>query len=171
MASKRLRVGSLVGAWAVLGCGDGGGSGVSASKKLGDLSDSEASTVCKELVDTMRDVSASIVKGYCTGTARKKEDGCEAARAACIEMTTPEAQAAWNVFDCEGSPARATDGCKEATVGEVETCLSTLKKDYSRAADERTCSSAEDMATPEVPAACSALEATCPKLANVSFSL
>lgn len=151
-----------------LGCDDsGGGSGVSNSKKISELSESDKTKVCNALQTKFTGVESDSTKLSCTlqgfTFAQEDADECAMVRDDCID-------------EAEGVPSEDTDlgcntdegeleDCGNVTVGELNACVDALAEAIEALAKRITCSStaadlsaAEDFASPE---ACTKLESRC----------
>ncbi len=146
-------------------CGGASGpvdSGLPADKKVSELSDSEAEQLCEARADHQAGlISESEAKragctigGLFTGTV----EGCEEFVKACLDAPSETDP---------GQPGTCTLGFNatcEATVADVEACLTDLNVASADALKSISCSDLENMSTgePSSPASCSSISSTCP---------
>jgi len=151
------------------GCGDdGGGSGVSGSKKLEDLSSSEITTLCRGAQAKFNRLSEAFTVVSCTQFAYG-EDTCEADAKQCIDDPSPD-DTLEGEFTCTNTDNEFKEGCPELTVKEFETCLEALTKAIETFADKFTCEAEiTDLEEPTTPKSCTDLGNRCPTLSEDFF--
>lgn len=153
---------------AVLGCGDddgGGGSGVSNSKKINELSAAEFKRVCEDFQKKFASVDDAGNEAICTVQGLVAEsttdESCTEARDSCLKEAEPEES-----FDCDDGPEETMEDC-DATVGEFNACVSAVVDAFEDWASKITCdteiSELEDFedSGPKEPAACAKLDEAC----------
>lgn len=162
----------LVGAL-LMGCGDDGEGGVSASKKVGELSDSETQNFCGEVEETFARLQKIIVSVTCTERALEDEQTCSSVRRACIDDPPAEIDVAEQIdFECSGERDEGglTRVCADVTVGELRSCVDGLLDALEDVADSFTCTSdLSALKPPAVPSACTKLGQRCATLSDLSF--
>ncbi|HEY6879969.1 MAG TPA: hypothetical protein VI299_18215, partial [Polyangiales bacterium] len=110
----------------VVACGDddsSGTGGVSSNKKVGDLSDQEAKSLCNSFKKKLAKAGDTQLELVCVGTgiavSGGNKDSCEMSAAKCREMPPANSDAE---IDCEGTNGQAgavPDGCDDVTVGDL----------------------------------------------------
>jgi hypothetical protein len=169
---------SVVSLLGVLACGDddsgggGGGSGVASSKKVGDLSESEARALCRQIEGKFARIGAAQTELVCVAQAAALSGGdaarCESSADQC-RMQDAEALA----LDCDGEDGETggvSTECDDVTVGELNDCIEASAKALEAISKMVTCetdvSELGDLSTSyETPASCTSIEAKCPDVA------
>lgn len=147
---------------AACGGGDGGGSGVDASKDLLSLSDSEIESLCEYSVSTSDAAHLKEINCYSQAVFTTQMMGdCETEFEAC--MAEPDGEE----FDCSTAADDMFPDCADqVTVGEMETCFEA--QSAATNAISISCSTdpedINDLFDQEPPAGCQAIIAKCPDL-------
>ncbi|MET0283952.1 MAG: hypothetical protein ABW352_05760 [Polyangiales bacterium] len=168
---------SLLGAVA---CGEddggaGGGSGLSDNKKLGDLSESEARSLCKSLQSKFKSLGDSQVELSCTLQSAFTSGGDAARCGTQVDSCKENEASVVDPIDCDGDDAEtgvSTD-CNDVTVGELNDCIDANITEFDKLASMVTCStSIQELGSlsmsVETPAACAKIEAKCPDIADMN---
>jgi hypothetical protein len=157
---------SVVSLLGVVACGDddGGSGGVSSSKKIGELNESEARALCKSTLAKMKKSADVQNEFFCIGTGialgMGDEDACEDAADECREENDGEYE-----LDCDGEdgePVGEDGECAEITVGQFNACLDATVKALEGV--KVSCSTdVEDLEglETETPEACEDIEDKC----------
>jgi hypothetical protein len=153
---------SVVSLLGVIACGDDeGGSGVPSSKKIGELNESEARSLCRDMADKMKKIGDAQNQLICIGTGITIGQGdraeCQDAADECLAENDGGFE-----LDCDGEdgePASEGDDCADVTVGEFNACLDAEIKALEAVTSKVTCSSDLDEleeleSADEAPAAC-----------------
>lgn len=165
---------SLFSILGLLACGEdsggGGGSGVSGSSKVADLSDSEAKSVCNTLQGKFDRTATATTKITCTAQALAlSPNSCQATVDDCIDQMADDSDFD---IDCDGEGGQSggvPEDCADVTVSEIETCVEATAKQAEALAAKLNCSSSlEDFSDDDAksPAACTKLADRCPDLAG-----
>jgi hypothetical protein len=125
---------SVVSLLGVVACGDDdGGSGtggVSSSKKIGELNESEARSLCKSMLTKMKKIVDAQNEFFCIGTGIALGQGDKADCEDAADECRAENDGAFEL-DCDGSdgePAGENGDCADVTVGDFNACLDATAK-------------------------------------------
>jgi hypothetical protein len=142
------------------------------SKNLAEIDDVEARQLCEFGRDAYKQAVLGSERDYCIFDALAFGDdapGCEAALELCMDSQDYERELADDA-DCVHASAadfktKLAPGC-DATLGELQTCMSALFDGLGAHARKLSCASLEDLgfAEPADPAECTNIRAQCPGL-------
>jgi hypothetical protein len=170
MRSMSLLFATTVLAVTGLGCGDddgGGGSGVSGSKKLGDLTSSEVRSLCNGVKTRFERMDEAFISISCTELSYG-EDTCKADVQDCIENPPNDDDPFEAGFTCENDDGELE--CPTITVKEFEGCIEAMTRTFENMADEFTCTSnPTTIEPPSAPKACTDLGSRCENLSSIDF--
>src|SRR5690606_18670131 len=108
-------------------------SGVSGKKPLSELTDDDAQKMCLALADYMRELVpeqrtaevACTMEGIVTEAITGDSGQCEVTRDQCL-ADGPAVEPIFGDVDCASASAGTFAGCDEATVADVERCVSDM---------------------------------------------
>lgn len=190
-----------VGVGLVVACGSGGSgtspgavTSVDSSKKIADLSDSEAQQLCRDAQAFTQSnvgeadqkkiscgISASFVASFNAKTDAEAQANCKKAYDDCLAKPSTSTQAGDGGApkDTCADAKKQTTGC-DATVGEYSQCASDSVNAYKGLASKDYCAEAKapqpdagasrPSTTVEQPSSCTALRQKCPQLFGSSSS-
>jgi hypothetical protein len=156
----------------VLACGesDDGGSGVSGSTKVSDLSASEAKSVCTNLQAKFMRTGAATAKITCTAQALAlSPSSCASTVDDCVAQAEDDPDFDLDCEGDDGDSAGVPEDCADVTVSEIEACVEATAKQTEALAAKLSCSSdLADFSNTDTtaPAACTKLADRCPDLSG-----
>lgn len=162
--------------WAVAlvaACGDDDGSGeLSSSKKLGELSEAELTSVCADVDARYLDFEKAVVSVSCTQQGRADASTCTAVRQQCVDSTNPADALAGTVkFECKGTTGSVASSCAQITVAELDACVDAIAASVETLATNYTCTADESvLQPPAAPANCTSLGERCPMFADFNVN-
>lgn len=156
--SRLFLLSALTLASGAIGCGnDGDGDGVSNGTKLSSLSESEATSLCKEFIKD----NSKLTEQQCVLTGLYTEQlgagSCEESRDECVEELS---------VDCEADASVNELAECDATVGELRKCqrdqTALFEKAFAGLSCESDLESFENVGESEFPESCAVLAEKCP---------